>query len=251
MEGRLAGSWVSYTRDEYEKNLREGIKQDIISYVSKMAFGLFVFLGGAGTVYVGYVTKASFREANLNVVQDLHAQYDLLVGENQLRVARESRRVSWQRYHQFGVEYRYIARLYSLSALQPGSKKQDQLDDLFAHAKTYYDLALGADPSQSSTHFEIAQLYYTYANDFDVPKWKKSEAAFEEYQRAVDLATPEEIANAWRAQSLTMMGAIELDGYRSVSQSFREERAFLRKLRRISRKPNWSMKTPIRMCMTI
>jgi hypothetical protein len=45
LEGRLAGSWASYTRDEYEKNLREGIKQDIMSYVSKVAIGLLLFLG--------------------------------------------------------------------------------------------------------------------------------------------------------------------------------------------------------------
>jgi hypothetical protein len=154
-------------------------------------------------------------------VQDLHAQYAAQVKEDR-------RRIDWQRYHNYGVTYRYLAQLYSLSALRPDSKKQDHLDDLFAHAKTYYDLALRKDPSQSSTHFEIAQLYYTYANDFDVPKWKKSEAAFEEYQRAVDLAPPDEIANGWRAQSLTMMGAIELDGYRSVSQSFPKRESLLK-----------------------
>lgn len=215
LEGRFAGSWACQTREEYEKAIKQDLKQEIVSYLTKIAVGLVIFLGGAGAVLINLVIKSTYQEQNAAMIKDLQARYDAHVKDDRTRL-------EWERFHNYGVAYRYLGELYSVAAITEDTKNK-KLQDIFDRAKTYYELALKIDPKQPTTHFELGQIYHTYPIKFGVRSWIKDQNAIDEYKQAVYLAAQDDVARAWRAEALTMLAETELDTYVSSAEANRHE----------------------------
>ncbi len=213
LEGRFAGSWACQTREEYEKAIKQDLKQEIVGYLTKIVVGLVIFLGGAGALLINIVIESTFERQNAAMVKDLQARYDAHVKEDLTRL-------EWERFHNYGVTYRYLAELYSASPVPEDAKKK-KLQDIFDRAKTYYDLALKVDPKQPTTHFELGQIYHTYPIKFGLQSWKKDQDAIDEYQRAIDFMAYDDVSKGWRAEALTMLAQTELDTYLSSSAANR------------------------------
>jgi tetratricopeptide (TPR) repeat protein len=215
LEARFAGSWACQTREEYKKAIKQDLKQEIIGYLVKISVGLVIFLGGAGALLINVVIESTFQRENAALIKELQARYDA-------HVKQDVTRLDWERLHNYGVTYRYLAELYSASTV-PDEVKTKKLQDIFDRAKTYYDLALEVDPKQPTTHFELAQIYHTYPIRFGVQSWKKDQAAIDEYRRAIDLMSYEDVSKAWRAEALTMLARSEANKHRELLETIEGE----------------------------
>jgi hypothetical protein len=204
LEGRFASSWACQTREEYEKAIKQDLKQEIIGYLVKISVGLLIFLGGAGTVLINLMIQSTYQRENAAMIKDLRARYDAHVNDDRTRL-------EWERFHNYGVAYRYLGELYSASPV-PEDAKQKKLQDILDRAKTYYELALRTDPKQPTTYFELGQIYHTYPIKFGVPSWIRDQDAINEYQRAIDYFTKDDVSRGWRAQARTMLAEVELNG---------------------------------------
>jgi hypothetical protein len=215
LESRFAGSWACQTREEYEKALKQELKQEIMGYLVKISVGLIIFLGGAGALLINLMIESTYQRENAAMIKDLQARYDAHVKEDLARL-------EWQRFHNYGVTYRYLGELYSVSSV-PEEIKKKKLQDIFDRAKTYYDLALKIDPKQPTTHFELGQIYHTYPIRFGVQSWKKDQDAIDEYRHAIEFMADEDVSKGWRAEALTMLAETELDTYVSSSEANRNK----------------------------
>lgn len=228
LEGRFAGSWACQTREEYEKAIKQDLKQEIFGYLTKIAVGLVIFFGGAGALLINFLIESTYQRENAGAIKDLAVAIKDLKARYYAQVKEDQTLLEWERFHNYGVTYRYLgeylAVLYSASPV-PEDTKRKKLQDTFDRAKTYYDLALQVDPKQPTTHFELGQIYHTYAIKFGVQSWKKDQDAIDEYKRAIDFMGYDDISKGWRAEALTMLAETELDKYVSSSQANRQRQS--------------------------
>jgi hypothetical protein len=217
LEGRFANSWATHTRDEYESAFRNNCSQQIMNYVTKIVVGAVIFLVGSGYFFI----RSSIRSATGQV---FHEQNKVLSDELRTNIDREIRHeradYEWQRYHNYGIMYRYLCEFYENSGIKESSKHKFYLY-AFGKAEQYYRDALERDAKKAQTHYELAKLYYDAARRFGVkePRFYRPEDALQEYQLAADYYEPFEIEQGWRADAYRAMAGIYVDKLEQAKDS--------------------------------
>lgn len=202
LEGRMASSWACQTRDEYETRLKDGVKQELISYVTKIVISGVIALGGAGYLYMKSAVTDVYQTENKKSIADLKARYETNLMD-------EQRRFEWERNHDYAKNYIYLAEFYFNSALE-SNKKNRLVKKALDRANTYFEYAMRADTDQASTYFELGELNYTYPKKFNINSNVDISKAYTFYERSINLYTEAEVSEGWRADSLRMMGILRL-----------------------------------------
>jgi len=218
LEGTMASSWACQTKDQYEKDFREQVKQEVMTFAFKLAAGLAVFIGGVGLIFIKSQVISAYQSENKKVVADLQDRYASHVKSDMIRL-------EWARYHNYGVVYRDLAELYaSLNNLDEATRSA-KIQKAFDRAESYYNRALEHDARAASTYFELGELHNTLARQYGLRDWVDDPKALDLYREAARYYTPAEIENGWRADTYLRMGTILLvQAKQSASEAERVQR---------------------------
>lgn len=201
IEGQLASSWALKARSEYEVEVKEHIKNEILAYTTKLAIAALIMLSGAGYLFIKSAVHEVYATENQKVISDLNAKY-----ENNL--ADERARFEWKRYHDYGKNYIYLAEFYWNSTAGDKNKNKALIAKQFSNANTYLLYAMRADPQQATTYWELGELHYSYAKQYEQPDWVDNNKALHFYQQAAKFYTETEISRGWRADAYRLIGKI-------------------------------------------
>jgi hypothetical protein len=209
IEGQLASCWALYTREEYESQFRERVKNEVLSYVTKVGISILVLLGGAGYLFIKSAVLDIYENQNEKIISDLRNKY-----ENNL--ADQRSKFEWKRNHDYGKNYIYLAEFYASSDIKLDHKRK-LLEKQFTRANTYFMYAVRADPTQATTYWELAELHYSYPHDYDAPAWIDQDRALYYYEKAANLYSEIEISRGWRADPYRLIGLIHLERARATN----------------------------------
>jgi hypothetical protein len=209
LEGQVASSWAVQTRDTFEQDLRERMRNELQGYFTKVFVAAFVLLGGAGFLFIKSATTDVYKTENEALIADLKTKYSATI-------AKEQKRFDWKRDHDYGKNYIYLAEFYSNSEIGT-QRRQKLLKEQFTRARTYFEYALNSDPKQASTYWELGELYYTYPKKYGAPEWIDENKAISFYEQALSYFSEFEVSKGWRADPLRIAGRIYLRRAKSAS----------------------------------
>lgn len=212
LEGVIASSWATCTKDEYEKEFKSNCKQDIMIFVGRALVGITLFLAGVGYVYVKAVVSDVYDSKNKEVIAGLQSKYDA-----QAKLDKD--RFEWQRNHNFGTNFIHLAEFYShvKDEAIDASEKQKALAEVFNKAEQYFQYALNHDMNQGSTYWELGQLHYSYPIKYGFGAFFNKDLAVSNYEEAIKHYTQDEIGKGWRADSYKMLGKIYLENSQTTT----------------------------------
>jgi hypothetical protein len=212
LEGRFANSWATHSREEYETAFRSSCNQEIMNYVTKVVIAAVLFLVGSGYFFI----RSSIRSATLEV---FHDKNEALIRELKSEVDKEINEAradyAWQRFHDYGIQYRYNAELFEKVPVTviPEAIKRKYYLRAFGKMAEYYNSALARDPKKGQSYYELAQLHYDLAEKFGLTdtEFFRPEAALQEYQLASDYYDNFEKDLGWRADAYKHIASINLE----------------------------------------
>lgn len=203
LEARFANSWATQTRDEYEKAVKENLKQEVINYARVVVVAAALFLLGTGYVLL--------RAAAVQVFEDRSAKLSSEVRDKTNKeIDHERLESKWARFHNYGITYRYLAEFWQNTQM-PEPQKRAFYNKAFHKAEDYYSRAIGYDDGQATSYYERAQLHYSLAKKFDLPEWKDNRQALDDYNSASQSYDTEDVRRGWRADAYKEMGMIYLE----------------------------------------
>jgi hypothetical protein len=203
IEGTLASSWALRTRDEYEADVRERLKMDLISYVTKLALAALIFLGGVGVLFVKSAIQDVYRAENDKVISDLRGRYDRILTEQNVKF-------EWKRHHDYAKSYIYFARFYADSEIK-NDKIAERIRGQIQKARMYLHFALDQDPTQAISYWELAETYNTYPKEFGDLTDVDLSLALENYSLAAAHYSVADVAKGWRADAYREIGKLYID----------------------------------------
>lgn len=200
IEGTMASSWALQSREEYEKGLRESIKQDTTAFLLKLTISAAVLLAGAGYLFIKSAVADVYDSRNKEVILDLQGRYDNLVNL-------DKKRYEWQRHHNYGSELVNLAEFYMYLPVDE-KKKKEIVKNLLRKSEDYFNQALTHDARQAATYWELAELKYTYPSNFSVQEQIDVETAIQHYERAIPLYTDADRLKGWKGDCYFRLGKI-------------------------------------------
>lgn len=230
IEGKIASSWALKTRTEYEAELKDRIKSEVLAHATKLAIAALIFISGAGYLFIKSAVLDVYHDENQRVISDLKAKYES-------NLADERARFEWKRYHDYGKNYVYLAGFYWDSGLGDDQKRKAMIANQFSKAETYFSFAMRTDPQQATTYWELGELFYSYPRKYGQVDRINTDKALHFYQQAVKLYSDGEIAKGWRADPYRMIGKIYLEQAqkavkeKEISEKISSSREYLSKAR--------------------
>ena len=215
IEGKLASSWALKTRTEYENEFRQYIKNELLSYTTKLVIAALVLISGAGYLFIKSAILEVYQSQNKELIDNLKAKYELNLGA-------ERKRFEWRRHHDYGKTYIYFAKLYYdnfIGSNIPPQKKIELVSHQFDRAETYFEYAMRADPEEATTYWELGELYYTYAKDYGLPARVDPNKALYYYELAIKSYSDAEISKGWRGDPYRVAGKIYLEWAKDSSKN--------------------------------
>lgn len=211
IESDLSSSWALRPREEYEKRVLGGMKHEVNVYVAKIAAALFIFLGGAGFVLIEQLTRAVYyREAAAeykNVVGRLEAE--LMEFKQRSKIAGEQ-----QAAHNLGLLYRLVVETRFFDVQQnsgPAKGNRQQLvADLITRARRYFHNALEKDSKNSSTLWELGNLYSFIPAKEKLGHLVERDKAVGHFKKAVDGYPKNQINKGFRADTYQRIARIQI-----------------------------------------
>ncbi|HWM26490.1 MAG TPA: hypothetical protein VNP98_16865 [Chthoniobacterales bacterium] len=192
LRAEYAGSWALHTKDDFELGFAREIKTDLQSTLMKWAVGAVVLLFGAGAVFIKYSVSQTFQAENERLVKEFYRKY-----EAQLDLLRDN--FEWRRFHDYGKDYVYLAQLYFDSPVESPLKAKKVTENL-VEAEKYFRSALQHGDMHASTYWELAELLFTYPQQYQVSSRIDAIRAISQYEQAGLRYTKVEIDKGWRAE---------------------------------------------------
>lgn len=209
---RMNSSWAFQSQEEYEKNLNTNYKQELMLYTVRFLVAAIVVVAGVGYVLMRSAVTTIFDERNQGAISNIEKKHNqLLVGQREL----QQKEYEWLQYHNWGSERIHLAEFYLHFPQQ--SNKDQRIDDLLKLAEEYFNDALSVDDKAGSTYWELAELKYYYPKEkFSRPESINEESAIRNYETAIGLYKPYEIAKGWRADCKRRLGDLFLSRVREA-----------------------------------
>lgn len=203
LEARFANSWATQTRDEYEKAIKENLKQEIMNYARNAVIAAALFILGAGYVLIKSATVQIFEDRSARLSDEVREKANK-------EIIRERQESDWRRLHDYGITYRYLAEFWEGTPLSQEQKHKFYLH-AFDKAEEYYSAALGIASTKAQTYYERAQLHYALAKRFELPEWKDDKQALDDYNNAAQYYGSDDVQRGWRADAYKEIGMIYLE----------------------------------------
>ena len=212
IESDLSSSWALQPREEYEKRVLGGMKNEINAYVAKAVAATFLFLGGAGYFLIQNMTIATYHQV-------AGAKYDNVVGvlEAELQQFKDQSEAAdeWQALHNLGVFYRFAIGSGLFDIRQNDGKTAGEQENVIAKliesARGQFESALEKNGTNSSTHWELGNLYYSIPAEKKLPGLVDREKALSHLKRAVRGYEQEQINQGYRADTYQRIARIHTE----------------------------------------
>jgi hypothetical protein len=199
LEGKAASSWALKAVPEYEAGLREQFKGEILNFNLKLAAGVLLALVGVGYVGIKTAILAVYEQKDQQTFAGLQSQFDQSLKELQAGT-------EWNKLHDYAKNYIYLAD-FDWNAYPDENDRHKRIKHDLDRAEHYFNLALRTDRQQATSYWELAELRYTYAMEYNAGTLDR-DAALSNYQRAIDSYSEPEIGKGWRAEALLKVGTI-------------------------------------------
>lgn len=203
VESRLESHWALQTEDDFAKRYVESAKNEIQVSIIKLALAVIALLAGAGFVFIKYAVNQTFQEENKELISKLESSYNK-------QVTRTDDNFEWRRFHDYGKDYVYLAKLYSLAPLDK-AEKEKHIRGLFSEALGYFKKSLAHGDMHASTYWELGELRYSYPLSMELASEVDILEAVTFYKEASNRYTRTEIENGWRAETYYKIGACYFD----------------------------------------
>lgn len=160
-------------------------------------------LAGAGFVFIKYAVNQTFQEENKELISKLESSYNK-------QITRTDDNFEWRRFHDYGKDYVYLAKLYSLAPLDKADKEK-HVHGLFSEANSYFKKSLAHGDMHASTYWELGELRYSYPMSMELTSEVDLLEAIRFYKEASTRYTSIEIEKGWRAEAYYKIGACYFD----------------------------------------